>query len=342
MNNIQSLHSHTLLSDGKFTHLEMLNLAEKYGISVLAFTDHDYLPDGKIIDQLKAYKGPVKWLIGIEISSGLPKEMGGGEDGPHMIGLFVDPTSKGIQDYCIKSQQERTNRMKLMVKSFQNLGFDITKEDCFKFTTGATLGQPHIVAALKSKEKNLKLIDEFMEKARKRGETDPQIKAKYDLMMQRGEGQYPYMLFLSSDAIFSGVRVPLQFWMDLDESVSIIRNAGGVATIAHYSYAREKIPLEMVEKLLKEDRLDGMETVYGVEAIDTNLEQIFVEDKQKIRKWLKTYGKIASGGSDAHKEEDLKRFAENEDYSRETVGMVEKILQFSPVDTSWSNLKNQA
>lgn len=334
---IQSLHSHTKLSDGKLSHLEVLAAAEKAGIEVLAFTDHDFLPDEKILNELKSYSGPVKWLIGIEMSSGLPQELGGGVNGPHVIGLFVDPKNPGLVEYCRRSQEAREERMRKTVINFQELGFDITEEDCLRFTTGATIGQPHIVEALKSKPENLKLIAEFKEKMRIAAESDPQLKQKYDYMKQRGESQEVYMLFMNENS-FMPTRSPMEYWEDLDNCAKLIREAGGVISIAHYSYSRGDLPMEIIEKLLSEDRIDGMEIVYGIDSMRTDVGPIFEQDKLKIKELLKKYNKLSTGGSDAHKEEDFYKFADNKDYSSETKGLLEKIIEQKNPDTTYSNI----
>ena len=115
---IQSLHSHTLHSDGLLTHQQVLDAAQKYGVSLVAFTDHDSLPDLDLIQQLKDLEHPTKWLVGIEISSGLPKSLGGGmEGGPHLLGLFVDPTNKALVEYTKKAQEQRIERTKRTVQN---------------------------------------------------------------------------------------------------------------------------------------------------------------------------------------------------------------------------------
>jgi len=43
--NYESLHNHTSISNGAQTHLEVLEIAEKYGFGTIAFTDHDTLPN---------------------------------------------------------------------------------------------------------------------------------------------------------------------------------------------------------------------------------------------------------------------------------------------------------
>ena len=48
----QTLHSHTKDSDGLLTHREVLNICSKYNIGVVAFTDHDTLPNEKTSSKL--------------------------------------------------------------------------------------------------------------------------------------------------------------------------------------------------------------------------------------------------------------------------------------------------
>ena len=111
MSKYESLHNHTVDSDGTQTHLEVLKTAEELGYGVIAFTDHDLVPKADTLDRLRAYDGPVKWLIGTELSSGLPQDMGGVEKGMvHILGLFIDPTNQALSDQSKHgSGQEPTN-----------------------------------------------------------------------------------------------------------------------------------------------------------------------------------------------------------------------------------------
>ena len=51
----QNLHCHTKTSDGQLTYSQVLKLCAKYQISVVAFTDHDSLPNRKTVDLLNDY-----------------------------------------------------------------------------------------------------------------------------------------------------------------------------------------------------------------------------------------------------------------------------------------------
>jgi predicted metal-dependent phosphoesterase TrpH len=334
---IESLHSHTLYSDGKLTHFDVLDIAQRLGISVIAFTDHDALPEAELVSKLKETKSPVKWLIGIEISAGLPSEMGGGVDGPHIIGLFIDPTNKALLSHCQKSQEERMTRMRKIVKNFQKYGFDITEKDCLNFTKGKSVGLPHIVMALKSKGKNLQLISEYKEKMRKAAKNNQATNESYNRMVQQGETQYPYALFLGDYAFFPGFKVPYQYWLDFDKSVQLIRDAGGIASIAHYATVKKELNFAKIEQILKEDRVDGMETVYGLWKYGTDETEDITKERERVRKLLKEYDKLPTGGADAHDEKDFTRFAQEKWYNQETEGMVENIMSKKKISKEWSN-----
>lgn len=339
ISSLQSLHNHTLLSDGLLTYQQSLNSAQKYGIGVVAFTEHDFLPDSKQINQLKKLETKIKWLIGIELSAGQPRELGGGPNGPHMIGLFIDPTNKRLLGHCQKSLEQRMIRMQKMVKSFVSLGFDISVKDVLKVAKGRSVGQPHIVGALRSKAKNLKLVDEYLVKLKKDAENNPKLAKLYKNMHQQGQGQYVYGLFLRDDGYLSKqVRADYEYWLDFDQSVELIRSAGGISIFAHYAMHKINFPLKIVEKILKENRVDGAEIVYGLWTKGTDEEEETEKDRNNIKNWVKKYDKIASGGADAHKEEDYKNFSEDKKYSKETTGMLEDILVKKKVDITWSNL----
>lgn len=129
---IESLHLHTQTSDGEFSHLKALEIAAKHKIEVIAFTDHDSVPNPTTIEDLRANKEPsAGWLMGIEVSSGLPTELGSGASGgPHLVGLGINPLEQNITEYCQLAQHARIERMEQIVRNLRNLGFDISLFGC--------------------------------------------------------------------------------------------------------------------------------------------------------------------------------------------------------------------
>lgn len=342
MSKFQNLHSHTPASDGKRTHIEWLDIAATMNVGVMAFTDHDSLPDAEVVTQLQKHRDhQTKWIMGIEISSGLPHEMGGGVSSRfHIAGLFVDPTNQALREHCSKAQAARIERMTAIVENLRGLGFDITKDDCLEASGGESVGRPHIVAALRSKPTNLEIIEQLRQKMQQAAEHDEELKKKYDIMMEQGERQYPYELFLTGQSFISDVYVDYKYWADFDTSVQLIRDAGGVAFIAHYHTIKDKVDYKFLEKLLTEDRIDGVETIYMLGLIGTELESEWEEERAKIYELLKRYDKPYSGGNDAHDIDNLQALVDS-DYAQETVGMAEQIVEKTGVAKDWSSLTEQ-
>lgn len=333
---IESLHTHTTLSDGKLTHLEMFELAESLGVSVVAFTDHDAVPSPETMTLLETLRDrKTKWVIGIEVTADLPKELRPNSASIHIIGLFVDPKNEALREHCNLAQEARVRRMKKIVENLQRLGFNITEEDCLEMSGGESVGRPHIVSALaKYPENNLVTERIRLEMA---NDSDPKVQARYRNMMERGENQYPYELFLSPGAYRDGY-VEYDYVPDLDLAVKLIRDAGGIAVIAHYHTIRSKMPLEFFDKLLQEKRIDGAEVVYGLREYGTTSEKIINDERAKLREILSNRVGLALGGSDAHTKEEMERYVESGWFSNETIGFTEKILATGRVSKKFSSL----
>jgi len=335
MKRYQTLHCHTKTSDGFLTHRQVLDICGENNIGVVAFTDHDSLPKDKVIKELiENKKHPAKWIVGIEISADKPTDFKD-KFSPHIVGLFVDPFNRDLIKHCEMAQEARRERMSHMVKKLNGLGFNLIEEDCLKASKGEAVGRPHIVQAIKSKEENLKLIEKLRKKMEQDADKNEELRIKYDLMMQRGESQYPYALFLSDDSYIKGVYVDYLYRINLDDCVKLIRKAGGLAFFAHWFTEISKCDETSMEKLLREDRIDGAETVYG---FYDDIKDEFMRQRAILQKIINRYHKLESGGADAHTEEQLKDFAKDSWYAGLTIDMAENILSSGKVDGKWSSL----
>lgn len=333
-NLFETLHCHTKISDGNMTYEEVLELCGKYKIGTVAFTDHDSLPDNKSYKKLKDLKNiSTKWVVGIEISADKPKDFAV-DFTPHIVGLFVDPYNRKLIKHCNLAQEARRKRMSEMVKHLKKLGFIISEADCLNFSNGESVGRPHIVQAIKSKAYNLKIIEKLRKKMQADSKNNEKVKLKYDEMMKRGSDQYPYVLFLSDDSYIKGVYVDYIYRIDLDACVEIIRGAGGAAFFAHWFTEIKKCKEDDIEKLLKEGRLDGVETVYG---LYDDIKDKFLDQRKILRNLIERYNKLESGGVDAHLKEHLIEFSENNWYARLTKGFAERMIESGKVDANWSS-----
>ena len=335
----ESLHTHTTLSDGKLSHKQMFLLAESLNISVVAFTDHDAVLNDSAISYLNDVKSSrTKWISGIEISAAPPKEIAGlGKGGLHVIGLFVDPKNPALMEHCRKAQTARVERMEKIVFNLRELGFNISENECLIASGGESVGRPHIVEAIKIHPENEGVINLLVEKMRKEAETNNIVRQKYEEMMNGGEHQIPYSLFLSPDA-YQNAYAEVSYAPDLDEATKLIRDAGGISVIAHYFTVKKKMDYFFIEKLLKEKRIDGMETVYGLWHVGQADESELEAQKTELRLMLKNCNGLATGGPDAHKEEDMRKYAELGNFAAQSIDMTKKILASGKVDEKWSSL----
>lgn len=338
MSNIESLHTHTTLSDGKLSHREMFDLAESLGVSVIAFTDHDAVPPPEIVAELETLRDrKTKWIIGSEITSELPKELAPATATVHIIGLFLDPTNKTLVEHCHRAQIARIKRMNQMVSNLQKLGFKITANDCLEMSGGESVGRPHIVQALAKYPENNLVMGKIRLEMADEASRNREVQERYAHMIQKGERQYPYTLFLSPDAFRDGY-AEHEYMPDLDDVVKIIRAAGGVAILAHYFTIRTKMSLEALEKLLAEKRIDGVEVVYGMREYGTEGEKEIIREREALREIAERHNAFIAGGSDAHTQEDLEYYTTNDWFSNETIGFTEKILATGRVDRQFSSL----
>lgn len=338
MTALESLHTHTTLSDGRLSHRELFDLAESLGVAVLAFTDHDAVPPPGIMEELETFRTRLtKWVVGIEITASLPKELSPEPAVTHIIGLFVDPTNEALVEHCHRAQGARVRRMKKIVENLQALGFKLTEEDCLEMSGGESVGRPHIVRALEKYPENALVMDRIRREMAKDALHDAALQERYTMMMAQGEHQRPYTLFLSADSYRNGY-AEHDYMPTLDEAVALIRNAGGVAVIAHYFTIRSKMPLEFFARLLEEKRIDGAEVVYGMRVYGTAGEKALIAEQAALREIIMKHGALALGGSDAHTREDLEYYVAQDWFSNETAGFAAKVLATGRVNKKFSSL----
>lgn len=335
----ENLHAHTTTSDGKLSYIEALDLCAENNIGIIAFTDHDSLPNVEALKVLqKNRQHPTKWIIGIEISSGWPKEIGGPASNFHIVGLFVDPANQALKKYCKKAMIARIERMDKMVSNLQSLGFNISQEDCLKESGGEIIGRPHIIVGLKKRSENLKIIEELKNKMQKEATRNPEIKRDYDDMIASGERQYPYSLLLSKHAFVPGIFVDYLYWENMDKSVELIRNAGGISILAHWFFSKKIVNEKMIKKFFQEKRLDGGEIVFGLDSAENLKNKQMIKDMEIMEKLTKECGALQSGGGDSHAKEDFNRFGKTKWLAQKTIGMIERMQKQKKLNIESSSI----
>jgi 3',5'-nucleoside bisphosphate phosphatase len=139
----------------------------------------------------------------------------------HICGYWVD--LEKIGPTCERAQQERRNRAGEIVENLRSFGFDLTLDDAIREAGGAdSIGRPHIAKAAGATGDLGPFFEEYLV---------PGAKAF----------------------------VPRR-WPDAAQAIALIREAGGVAVIAH-PYWDISEPGE-VDDLIRSLGADGVETFY--------------------------------------------------------------------------------
>lgn len=328
----ESLHNHTLASDGSQTYLEVLETANDLGFGIVAFTDHDSLPDEKALNQLAFYEGPVKWLLGCEISSGLPKELGGEPTGSlHILGLFTDPDDEALREHCRKANAARTERMELMVGNLQRIGLTISVADCLHESSGENVGRRHIAQAIFAHPENEEVIDRIKDEMELAARSDAGVAMQYMRLLERDRSDYPFRLFLAPEAYIGDVYVDYLYWVDMDSAVKLIRDAGGIAILAHWFTIKDSMSLEMVEGMLRDGRLDGIEIMGKPGNGDA------VRSAPAMKELAEKTGCVATYGIDGHSYGQMRGFASDRALAEATAGQTADIIKRFKPDLGWTN-----
>lgn len=341
---LQTLHAHTTNSDGAQTPEELIKSAYQNGIGVVAITDHDTLPTIAQFKSLRRFKDfPTKYIFGIELTSGYPKEIENLDTRMfHIVGLFVDPFNRALIDHTLNNKERRRKKINLRVKEFNRLGFTITPQDVFSQVTKEGIPSSlNLVLALMKHPENQNQLESYFQKLAKMAVPGSEAKKIYDeILADEGEEKQKYFgLFMKDGSPFK-IDLPKEKLADLDTTVKLIRGAGGLAVLAHWSFDKDNFSKSILENVVREKRLDGLETVYDLFLLNKpSWKKRLRDDRSILRILAKRCGRFISGGVDAHKSEDLALFAQTSSYSKETIGMVEKIIATGRANLANSSLK---
>ena len=141
------LHCHSWHSDGVFSPQEMAERAYKSGVRVWSLTDHDTNTGWDEARQACVKLG-MRFIPGVEITCQV--EMESKTHNPtswHLLAYFPDGASQEFSDWLHEMKEARIPRMKLMLQTLKELGYDIPLEDVQKHAEGS-LGRPHLARAM--------------------------------------------------------------------------------------------------------------------------------------------------------------------------------------------------
>lgn len=216
------LHTHSSASDGGFTPLKVVEYAKKIGLNCLSLTDHDTVQGLEEAQQRAAQIG-MSFIPGIEFTTiWNDKEL-------HTLGYFIDFKNPEVLSILSDAQKKIMERINLMIKKLNNIGYNITMEEVLKMANGASLGRPHIARTMVAKgyaSSNQEVFD-----------------------------------------LYIGTRAPAYVQsngMTTEESYNLIHKAGGITSLAHPGFlGRSEMMTEDDILIHKEIGLDAVEAFHS-------------------------------------------------------------------------------
>ena len=258
------IHIHTIYSDGTDSVEELLKKAEDKQLEVISITDHDEVGSYFELEKDKKlrnlYSGKI--IIGAELKTvwnRVPIEI---------LAYGIDYKKLRIHKINMKELQKEV--LEKLKKVARNLGLIYDEKNVYIDENDPTkrFGSFTIGTELLKHKENLKKIKEI-------GEFVP---TSFYRVHQSNKNSPFYV-----DETYASI--------DIDETISRIHEAGGLAFLAHgYIYPfddKDKI----IEEILSTTNIDGMECVYT---------EFSEEERKKAMRFCKKYNKFMSGGSDYH------------------------------------------
>lgn len=134
------LHTHSTASDGQYSPSELVCLAKKRGIEVLALTDHDNL-DGLDEAAQAGEKLGLRIVRGIELSADDYLNL-------HILGYAFPTDMPGLQKLTAGLREGRNNR-KYRIRDFlRTKGVEIPLDEVDEAANGGIVGRPHFARVM--------------------------------------------------------------------------------------------------------------------------------------------------------------------------------------------------
>jgi len=136
------LHTHTTASDGVLSPRDLVRLAARHGVRVLAVTDHDSTEGVRAATAEAALYPPLTIVPGLEINC----DVEGGE--VHLLGYFVDLEAPWFQGFLHEQRAERRARIYRIAERLGQLGMAIDPAEVFALVQEGSAGRPHVAQVM--------------------------------------------------------------------------------------------------------------------------------------------------------------------------------------------------
>ena len=246
------LHLHSTNSDGSDTPEELVRNGRRLGLKAMALTDHDNM--GGVPSFLEACRAcGVTGFAGVEISAAVEE----GHGSLHILGYGVNPCHPLVQESLARVLDGRAWRNEQILARLNELGLELEWNEVLACAGEDVVGRPHFAQAMIDRG-YLSSVAEAFERYLAKGR--PAYVDRYRL--------YP------------------------EEGIRMIREAGGVAVLAHpFSWEIDEARLEAGLRRLKDTGLGGVEAVYSEYTSEQTITLLRLAKKMEL---------LTTGGSDYH------------------------------------------
>lgn len=246
------LHTHSNYSDGTCPPSALVARAVEKGLAALALTDHDTVSG--IDDAINAVK---EQKAPLQFIPGTELSVAYKDRDIHIVGLFINHKNTSFQNTARIIVKRRVDRNMEMVSNLKKAGIPISMEALTEGNPDTVVTRAHFARFL----------------------VDNKITATPAEAFKK---------YLDTDTPYY---VPRKY-IEPEEGIELIRNAGGVPVLAHPMHY--KLKEAELEKLIKRLSLAGL---MGIEVLYSNHT---VQDEISAKKLAKKYHLLPSGGSDFH------------------------------------------
>lgn len=256
VSSVIDLHLHSTASDGSLSPSELIQSAFSQGLEAVSITDHD-TTDGIRQAFEAGIPQVLEFITGVEISTAPP--VGIDSIGSlHVLGYGFSIYDRPLCHALEKLRNARADRNPQIIRKLVHLGFNLTMDEIRSLSGDAQLGRPHIAKAMVAKG-FVSTIDEA-----------------FDQFLSKGRPAY-----------VDKYRIPCE------EAINLIRNAGGVAVLAHPGLLRDagSQTIETLVDTMISLGLKGIEVYY---TDHTREETDYFADLARRKNLLST------GGTDFH------------------------------------------
>lgn len=265
------LHLHSNGSDGLDSPSQLINKALKLNIKAIALTDHDTITGiGEFLSF--AEEQEIIAIPGIEIS--VRHEPKRHLIDVHIIGLNIDINSTKLNTAINEQIKGRIKQKEAICKRLRNeYGFNISFNEVKIIARNSVVGRPHIVEIM--------------------------IKNNPEKVKGKSKDELFKMISIGGKAF-----VDREIELNLEESIELIKAAGGIPILAHPGIHEVPNRVKFIELFIAAG-IEGLEVEYPYSKNRPFYETDKAQWAQKFlpsyyRKIAEKYNLIKSGGSDYH------------------------------------------